>query len=222
MSTSQQKPSILNAVLLTIPLLVVFFVVYFAVGLVLSLVFGILLNIPIISTFVGWLFDVREDNPTALTLFAALITCYWAVRRCGESLCTHLPTRRLMLKLTGGAIIGYYSLALFVTVLALDFSSGLIVTNIVFIIEGLCIWFAACKYPDPVPVESPKPSETLKPVDTYIYLETDSGMTVRVPADRLDQYSDPIKPKKQLTPEQKAELREALKKRLREDRSRQP
>lgn len=213
MTTQPQKPSILNAILLTIPLLVVFFVVYFTVVLVLSLIFSILLSLPIISNFLDWLFNARGDNPTALSLFAAMIACYWAVRRCAEGICDQLPTRRLTLKIVGGIIIGYYSLALIATVLALDFSSGLIVTNIIFIIEGLCIWFASDKYPDPKPAEAPKPAAR-EPADTYIYLETEGGMTVRVPEDRLGQYADPNRPKPEITPERRAELKAALKQRI--------
>ena len=213
MSTQQQKPSILNAILLTIPLLVVFFVVGFALVSVLTLIVEILFSIPIISGLLAWLFSVRDDSPSMVIAIIAASVCYYAVRNCAERLCSHLPTRRLLLKITGGSVSAFYAFILLSVLLAYGFGSGLTFPYICFIIAGICLWFASDKYPDPKPAEVPKPTAH-EPADTYIYLETEGGMTVRVPEDRLGEYADPNRPKPEITPERRAELKAALKQRI--------
>lgn len=213
MYNQSTKPSLLNAVLLAIPLLVVFVLVYLAVSFIIGAIFLLLSYIPIINILLEWLFDTRGDSPEIATFFAAMIFCYHAVLGCADRLCSHNPTKRLLLKITGGALIGFYGLSVLVAIFSPGYEFSQIIAYAAFVIEGFVIYFASGNYPDPKPAEAPK-STPHEPADTYIYLETEGGMTVRVPEDRLDEYADPSRPKPEITPERRAELKAALKQRI--------
>lgn len=215
-----RKPSVLTAILVAIPTVIVIGVTVFLTAAVLTLIFLILAYIPIINALLEHLFDVRGDSPEVFALFASAMLSYYVARACVDRLSHHNPTTRLSLKISGSVVIAWYGFALVTNLIYHEEGLSYVPSNIVFIIEGIVLYCASSKYPDP---PAAKTESTAAPDDeSYYYLETESGMTVRVPESKLDDSAPAQTSKKPLTPEQRELIKQALKQRIYGDDSEGP
>lgn len=101
-----EKPQTGKSILLSILALVVFFFSYIAVASILSVIFALLLQVPVISSILGFLFASRGDSPDILSIVIGVVAAYnLVVWMFGWVHKSSLASENLSLRITGTAIL---------------------------------------------------------------------------------------------------------------------
>lgn len=113
-----------------------YFVVYIVLSLVLGIIFTFLLNIPILSTLINFLFRIRRDSPDWVILFVSLMTAYYLVKTLMFKINRSKKDRAVSCSITGSAVLIF---GLFGFIMNIVFGADLFIhyiINIGYVISG--------------------------------------------------------------------------------------
>ena len=132
-----EKPNIVNAILLSFLAFFIFFIVYILCSIIVAFIFLIISKIPLISTLVGWLFYARGDTPSVFTILFSAVISYAATTEVLERLNNNVKTEALSLILTGSYVLPIQAISL---VINLVYGDPFFI-NIVLIISSISLIF---------------------------------------------------------------------------------
>ena len=136
-----EKPNIVNAILLSFFAFIIFFIVHILCSIIVAFIFLMISQIPLISTLVGWLFHARGDTPGMFTILFSAGISYTATTAVLERLNSNVKTEALSLILTGSYVLLIQAISFVINLV----NGDPFFINIVLIISSISLIFRGKK-----------------------------------------------------------------------------